>query len=148
MVIGTDGSYAYNAPGGAGSTAAGPGTPQEWQGSPDAVISRAINRYRLSQVGWQGFEALPWVKELHDRNPRLEDLATTCSAHDEARYTRDLERLMAKSDKQDGPAILAYFCSKLALEELSCRRMGAGSGMCDKRSAYMKIVGMLQEEIL
>lgn len=147
MLIGMDGSQAYNAPGGAGSAAAGPGTPQEWQGSPDAVISRAINRYRLPQVGWRGFEALPWVKELHERNPRIEGLASTCSSHDEARYTRDLESLMAKSDPQDGPAILAYFCGKLALEELSCRRSGAGAGMCDKRSAYMKIVGTLQEEI-
>ena len=51
------------------------------------------------------------------------------------------------SSKEDKKGIHNYFMGKLGLEELSCRMNGAGSGNCDKRTAFFEICRMTHEMV-
>ncbi|NDD28654.1 MAG: hypothetical protein EB084_10360 [Proteobacteria bacterium] len=117
---------------------------EAWSPSSDVAISQAISKWKLDQVGWRGFESLPWVTALHEKYPDVKQIASTCSSRNE-RYRDEVTTLVAHIDRRDFGDVKSYFVGKLALEELSCRRSGAGAGMCDKRTAFMSIFEMLKQ---
>lgn len=110
----------------------------------DIAIREATSRWSLSRVGWRGFEALPWVKSLKGQYPEIERIATTCSGP-RGEHLAATRKLLADAEPADVPAIQSYFSGKLALEELSCQRNGAGAGACDKRAAYLAIYDVMKE---
>jgi hypothetical protein len=116
-----------------------------WPERSDAAIATAIDRWSLNRVGWRGFDALPWVKSLKEKYPEVERIASTCSGA-QGEHVAASRKLIAGAEADDRAAIRSYFVGKLALEELSCRLSGAGAGLCDKRSAFMRIFEVMGEE--
>lgn len=116
---------------------------EPWGATPDRAIAQAISKWNLDQVGWRGFEALPWVEALHARLPDVKHIAQTASSHN-GRYKDEVQALVLGLDRRDYTEVRAYFVGKLALEELSCRRSGAGAGLCDKRTAFLDIFERLK----
>ena len=109
-----------------------------WSTNADAAIVEATTGFQLRQLGWKGFEALPWVIQLHTKYPDMQDIAIYASSISGCRLN-EVSMLLEKADVSDRPSIISYFVGKLALEKLSCTRGGAGAGMCDKFSAFLQI---------
>jgi hypothetical protein len=118
---------------------AGPLPVERWGSDPSRVISLAQMRFNLRRLGWRGFEALPWVRDILARYPAAAELAATCSSHRQADYEKKAHRLFAEVAPQDFDALHSYFVGKLALEDLSCQLNGAAAAACDKRAAYLGI---------
>jgi hypothetical protein len=109
----------------------------------DYAVRAAVAEFDLYNLGWQRFHALDWVRELDERY-QIIDLSYAVSSYlgfrlDEAR------RLFEQADVDDRQGILNFFAGKQALEELSCRRSGAGAGACDKRCGYSEIVRLYEQ---
>lgn len=118
-----------------------------WRKNLDGVISQAIERFTLRNLGWRGFEALPWVVEIKERYPELGKLAEIASSHNPDAFIAPVNALFKTAPAADHPAIQSFFIGKLALEELSCRLNGAGAGACDKRAAYIEIWQISKEYV-
>ena len=116
---------------------------QSYPNDPTAATNQAISRMELTK-GWQNFMQQPWVKELGERYPSAIDLSHTCSAH-RPEYKQQAEDLLYSAPIQDRQQLRNFFLGKLGLEELSCRRSGAGAGACDKRAAFMEIYRIASE---
>jgi hypothetical protein len=112
--------------------------PASWPNRPEQGGEIAISRWGLKQKGWMGFDALPWVAKVREDYPEAIALAQRCSVH-RPEFREQAQGLFQETPTTDRPALRDYFAGKLGLEILSCRRSGAGAGMCDKRSAYMEI---------
>lgn len=138
------GSFAGRAGEGGGDDIAQAPT-MSWPDDPTAAIRVAIGKWSLNRVGWRGFEAQPWVGRLKEKYPEVERIARTCSGP-QGEHVAATRKLVAHADAEDVPAIKSYFVGKLALEELSCQRNGAGAGLCDKRSAFMRLFSVIHEE--
>ena len=123
-----------------------PASPPPWA-PPSAAAEQAISRFNLRRLGWMGFDQLSWVTALKSEKPEAFALASSCSAH-RPEYEQRARDLFATSTPDQRQALQNYFVGKLGLEELSCRMSGAGAGMCDKRTAYMKIVEISQEFVV
>ena len=115
-----------------------------WDPRPETAANQAIQRFDLSNKGWRGFDEIPWVGQLKTDYPQAYDLATTCSSH-RPEFEDQARELFSQAPPQDRQRLQDYFAGKAGLEELSCRRSGAGAGMCDKRSAYYRIFEISQE---
>ena len=109
-----------------------------WSTDVDAAIAEAITGFKLFQLGWKGFEELPWVMELHAKYPDIKDIAIYASSILGSKLI-EVAALFENADANDRPGIRSYFVGKLALERLSCNRGGAGAGMCDKFGAFLQI---------
>lgn len=110
----------------------------EWCSHPTGAVEQAINLFKLQAIGWRGFEEFDWVKQILTRYPLANEIALKCSAIS-GNMLEELALLMNQATPEDRFSIRSFFVCKLALEELSCRRNGAGAGMCDKRAAFMDI---------
>jgi hypothetical protein len=108
------------------------------------AANQAITAFGLQQKGWMGFDKTPWVAELRQDYPQAFSLATTCSIT-RPEFREQAQALFEEAPAQDRPRLRDYFAGKLGLEELSCRRSGAGAGMCDKRSAFQEIYAMAHQ---
>jgi hypothetical protein len=116
---------------------------QSYPNDPTAATNQAISRMELTK-GWQNFMQQPWVKDLGERYPSAIELSHTCSAH-RPEYKQQAEDLLYSAPIQDRQQLRNFFLGKLGLEELSCRRSGAGAGACDKRAAFMEIYRIASE---
>jgi hypothetical protein len=116
---------------------------QSYPDDPTAATNQAIGRMELTK-GWQNFMQQPWVKDLGERYPSAIELSHTCSAH-RPEYKQQAEDLLYSAPIQDRQQLRNFFLGKLGLEELSCRRSGAGAGACDKRAAFMEIYRIASE---
>lgn len=85
-----------------------------------------------------GFDKIPWVAQLREDYPQAVELAQSCSIT-RPEFRERAQTLFHEAASHDRPRLRDYFAGKLGLEELSCRRSGAGAGMCDKRSAFQEI---------
>lgn len=110
---------------------------QRFSDEPATACQQAISSFQLTR-GWQAFGQDPWVADLTQRIPQAQNLATTCSAH-RPEYQQQAKDLFLAHSQEDRLLLKDYFLGKLGLEELSCRRSGAGAGACDKRAAFMEI---------
>lgn len=111
---------------------------QGWDKRPEKAAIDAISRFGLATKGWKGFDEMPWVQQLRKDIPEAFALASTCSSH-KPEYLDQTHDLFANAQPQDRGRLQDYFAGKLGLEELSCRRSGAGAGLCDKRAAFYRI---------
>ena len=110
-------------------------------------MNRCIDKWDLKHLGWRGFEKLDWVTDITNKYPECEHIAHTCSCFNPG-YLDDVQDLMdGAASKEDKKGIHNYFMGKLGLEELSCRMNGAGSGNCDKRTAFFEICRMTHEMV-
>lgn len=141
----TIGSSYTGRPGEGGHDDAGQAPTMHWPDKAEAAIHVAIGKWNLSRVGWRGFEAQPWVVSLKEKYPEVERIARTCSGP-QGEHIAASRKLIQHADAEDVAGIKSYFAGKLALEELSCQRNGAGAGLCDKRSAFLRIFDVLHEE--
>lgn len=111
---------------------------EPWSPNPEQAVEQAIRRFALMRLGWQGFDALDWVAELYNKYPVMREIVYGSSIIHGVRL-EELLSLLGAAKSEDLPFIKSYFIGKLALEELSCRRNGAGAGSCDKKAALMQI---------
>ena len=119
-------------------------SPPAWSSRPEVAANQAIAAFGLQQKGWMGFDMMPWVADLRQDYPQAFSLATTCSST-RPEFREQAQTLLAEAPARDRPRLRDYFAGKLGLEELSCRRSGAGAGMCDKRSAFQEIYTMAHQ---
>lgn len=109
-----------------------------WSAEPEGAVAEAIRMFNLKQIGWMGFDNIPWVRELKMQFPQVEEIALYCSSISGAKL-KEVDVLFRGAEASARSALRAYFVAKLALEKLSCMRSGAGAGLCDKYSAYLQI---------
>ncbi len=117
-----------------------------WPAQPEAGANQAIAQWGLLQKGWMGFDQIPWVAELRKDYPEAISLAQTCSIT-RPEFREQVTELFQQAPAEDRPRLRDYFAGKLGLEELSCRRNGAGAGMCDKRSAFQEIYQIANQAV-
>ena len=122
-------------------------SPESWPQQAEAGANRAIAKWGLLQKGWMGFDQSPWVAQLKEDYPQALRLAQTCSIH-RPEFREQASELFQTAPAEDRPRLRDYFAGKLGLEELSCRRSGAGAGMCDKRSAFQEIYQIANQACL
>jgi hypothetical protein len=113
-------------------------------GSSDDATSAAIQEFQLFALGWKGFEALDWVCELEAQYPGMIALSRSASALFGG-FLEQARQLIETADPADRPGIQNFFVGKLALEQISCRRNGAGSGACDKLGAFLQIFELYKQ---
>lgn len=103
-----------------------------------ADMNQAIYGMNLRKLGWRGFEALDWVKEITGKYPDAPEIAHTCSSHRPG-YMDQVKELFAGAEPADRKPLHRFFLGKLGLEELSCQMNGAAAAACDKRAAFLEI---------
>jgi hypothetical protein len=133
MIVGAKFSPAFSSP-----------SSSSWPQKPEAAANQAISLWGLKQKGWMGFDKIPWVAKVKEEYPEAISLAQTCSIH-RPEFRESAASLLEAAPASDRPLLRDYFAGKLGLEELSCRRSGAGAGMCDKRSAFQEIYQMAHQ---
>ena len=104
----------------------------------EIVINQAICRFNLRQLGWLGFDALPWVQAIKAKYPQTAELAHTASSI-RGGFAEQARELFEQATQEDRATIQAYFIGKLAVERLSCQLSGFGAGSCDKMGAFIQI---------
>lgn len=109
-----------------------------WSDKPIEVISAAIYLFSLRELGWRGFEALAWVKEIKRTYPAIAELASSATTN-QGDFITPARELFENACPLDRPGIQSYFIGKLALEHLSCQFSGVAALNCDKRAAFMQI---------
>lgn len=105
-----------------------------WTSDVDGTKKQAIAIYDLTRLGWQGFDKLDWAVALLAKHPSIPVIMIATHSGSQSSFDA-LQALAAGMSAEDRHRFRDYIIGKLALEELSCRRNGPGSGASQSLAA-------------
>ncbi len=112
-----------------------------WANNTEGTKRQAVAIYDLRRIGWEGFNKLDWAAALLAKYDSIPVILIATFGNTAASFDA-LQALAATMSPEDRNRLRDYIIGRLALEDLSARRNGAGCGASESLQALTRCAEM------